>query len=279
MNSLDESPAPDGGEPGAFNPLVKIQEGRTIPFFCVHGAGGNVLNFRELARLLGEQQTFYGLQAKGVDGGPTLDTVEEMAELYLSQVVRVHPKGPYLLGGYSAGGIVAYDMAQRLVARGCEVKVLALLDTFRPGVKPAQTTLKYHLSQLVREGPNYLPRRAKARLSRHVNEVSNELKVRFYMSQGQPLPFELRELQMTRSFLEAADQYVPRPYGGPVVLYRAELTAPAFAHTGPTRGWGEFVQDLDVVVVPGDHDTIVYEPNVSVMTSHLAKLLRSVVGG
>lgn len=270
--------APTGeasGASSAFTPLVLIQKGRSaLPFFCVHGAGGNVLNFRDIARRLGTDQTFYGLQAQGVDGSAPLKTIEEMAALYLPEVLRTQPKGPFLLGGYSGGGVVAYEMAQRLHLSGHEVALLVLLDTFRAGIKPLPTSMKDHLNRFMKEGPSYLRRRAKAKLSRRVDEISNVLKIRFYMSQNQPLPFELRDLQMARAFLEAADQYKPEPYPGPVTLYRASEVSPVFQHAGTKLGWDELTPQMKVVEVPGDHDTLVYEPNVNVMTSHLGNALR-----
>jgi thioesterase domain-containing protein len=258
-----------------FSPLVLIQQGRSrFPFFCVHGAGGNVLNFRDIARRLGADQTFYGLQAQGVDGTPPLRTIEEMAALYVPAIQNVQPKGPYLLGGYSGGGVVAYEMAQLLRRAGHEIGLVVLLDTFRAGIKPAPTSGSYHWSRLMKEGPRYLGRRVKARLTRRVDEFSTELKIRFYMSQGQPLPFELRDLQMTRAFLEAADGYKPEPYDGPVILYRASKIAPGMGHAGPKLGWDDLTPNLTIVEVPGDHDTLVYEPNVTVMISHLSSVLR-----
>ena len=187
-----------------FSPLVVIQKGRRgLPFFCVHGAGGNVLNFRDIARRLGSDQAFYGLQAKGVDGAAPLETIEEMAELYIAEIRRVEAAGPYLLGGYSGGGVVAYEIAQRLRASGKEVALLVLLDTFRAGIKPLPTSWKDHVRGLLKNGPGYLRYRIRSKLDRHVSELSNELKVRFYMSHDQPLPLELRDLKLTHAFLQA----------------------------------------------------------------------------
>jgi thioesterase domain-containing protein len=258
----------------AFSPLVLINEGQSIPFFCVHGAGGNVLNFRDIARRLGDDQTFYGLQAPGVDGSRALRTIEEMSELYTTEVLRAHPNGPYFLGGYSGGGVVAYDMAQRLSRDGRDVALLVLLDTFRADVKPLQTSPREHLTRLLDEGPAYLQRRVAARVWREVEEITGKLRMRFYASHGQPLPFDLREFQMTRAFLEASATYRAEPYGGRVILYRASEVDAAFKHVGETLGWDELTPKLEVVQVPGDHDSLVYEPYVNVMTNHLANALR-----
>ncbi len=262
-----------------YSPLVLIQQGRTVPFFCVHGAGGNVLNFRDIARRLGEDQSFYGLQAQGVDGAEPLETIEEMAALYLPEVLRAHPHGPYLLGGYSGGGIIAYEMAQRLRKQGKNVAVVVLLDTVRAGVKPVRPTSKDHLTSLLARGPSYLQQRAKARLVRLGEELRDNLKKQFYLRQNQPLPLELRDQVMTEAFWAAGDRYRPEPYDGRVVLYRASEIAAVLSHVGRGLGWEEYVQNLEIVEVPGNHDSLVYEPNVSVMTAHLRATLRKSAAG
>jgi non-ribosomal peptide synthetase component F/thioesterase domain-containing protein len=114
-----------------WSPLVAIQpQGSKPPFFCIHGGGGNVLIYRDLSRHLGDDQPFYGLQAIGMDGEkPPLTTIEAMASLYVKEIRRFQPYGPYHLGGYCMGGTVAYEAAQQLYAQGQEVALLALFDT------------------------------------------------------------------------------------------------------------------------------------------------------
>src|SRR5438477_12550233 len=104
--------------------------GSRPPLFCVHGASGNVLIYRDLSRHLGPDQPFYGLQAQGLDGtAECLTTVEDMAALYINEIRRVQPEGPYFIGGYCLGGTIAYEIAQQLTSRGQEVGLLALFDT------------------------------------------------------------------------------------------------------------------------------------------------------
>jgi thioesterase domain-containing protein/acyl carrier protein len=114
-----------------WSPLVAVQpEGSRPPFFCVHGAGGNVLIYRDLSQQLGSDQPFYGLQSPGVDGSrPPLTRIEEMAALYVKEIRTMQPHGPYFLGGYCMGGAIAYEMAQQLRAQGAQVALLALFDT------------------------------------------------------------------------------------------------------------------------------------------------------
>ncbi|RYZ33447.1 MAG: amino acid adenylation domain-containing protein, partial [Myxococcaceae bacterium] len=114
-------------------PFAKDGPGSAPPFFCVHPVGGNVLAYAELARQLGPDQPFYGLQAQGLDGTSVpMGTVEEMATHYVQALRTVQPSGPYHLGGWSLGGVIAYEMAHQLRAAGEEVALLALIDSYVP---------------------------------------------------------------------------------------------------------------------------------------------------
>ena len=117
--------------PTGWSPLVTIQSsGSRPPFFCIHGAGGTVLIYRELAQRLGPNQPFYGLQAMGLDAScPPLTRIEDMAAAYTQEIRKKQPHGPYFLGGYCMGGTVAFEVAQQLQAQGERVALLALFDT------------------------------------------------------------------------------------------------------------------------------------------------------
>jgi acyl carrier protein len=115
-----------------WSSLVEIKSGGTKPpLFLVHGAGGNVLIYRDLAHRLGADQPVYGLQSQGLDGKqPFLSKVEDMATHYLKEIKAAHPQGPYMLGGYCLGGSVAWEMAQQLKAQGENVPLVALFETY-----------------------------------------------------------------------------------------------------------------------------------------------------
>jgi phthiocerol/phenolphthiocerol synthesis type-I polyketide synthase E len=134
-----------------WSPMVAIQpSGSRPPFFCIHGAGGNVLIYRDLSRHLGSDQPFYGLQSQGLDGtSPPLTTIEEMAALYVAEIRKVSPHGPYYLGGYCMGGTVAFEVAQQLTAQGQQVSLLALFDTMDWSKIPAASvwTRSYQVIQ------------------------------------------------------------------------------------------------------------------------------------
>jgi len=119
------------GPASRWSSLVAIQpNGSRPPLFCIHGADGNVLIYRNLSRCLGFDQPFYGLQAQGLDGSCLpLTTIEDMAALYTKEIRRAQPHGPYFLGGYCMGGTIAFEMAQQLHAEGEQIALLALFET------------------------------------------------------------------------------------------------------------------------------------------------------
>src|SRR5262249_20645259 len=107
--------------------------------FFVHPAGGQVFCYITLARHLGPDQPFYGLQTAFSEGDSPLHTeIETMTAYYLQAIRAVQPDGPYLLGGWSLGGVVAFEMAQQLQAQGQTVALLALLDTRVPVLHEAR---------------------------------------------------------------------------------------------------------------------------------------------
>ncbi|MEO0970104.1 MAG: amino acid adenylation domain-containing protein, partial [Cyanobacteria bacterium J06639_18] len=130
------------------SPLVPIQtKGNKEPFFCVHPAGGHVLCYFNLARYLGDDQPFYGLQAQGFNGEEEpLTRVEDMASLYVQAIQKMKPNGPYQIGGWSFGGVVAFEVAQQLQRQGHEVSLLAILDSYMPVILDKQKKIdNYYL--------------------------------------------------------------------------------------------------------------------------------------
>ncbi|WP_226439744.1 non-ribosomal peptide synthetase/type I polyketide synthase [Pseudomonas sp. MWU16-30316] len=134
LDSVAEDTPIDADEAAVRYCLVPVQRnGEGRPFFCLPGMGGNVNQVLGLAKAMGAQRPFYGLQCLGLDGKaePHL-SVEEMAEHYIRCMKSVQAHGPYLLGGHSLGGKVAYEIARLLEARGDQVGLLALFDSAAP---------------------------------------------------------------------------------------------------------------------------------------------------
>src|SRR5689334_20546408 len=138
-------------------------------------------------------QPFYGLQASGTDGtSPPHRTIEEMADAYIAEIRTLQPAGPYLLAGYSGGGIVAFEMAHRLTALGEKVGLLAFIDTFHPHIPDRDITLFDRLGRLHREGMSYL-KKALETQRRHAQAARDDRAIEGHLSRGEPIPFNLRE--------------------------------------------------------------------------------------
>ena len=252
--------------PRGWSPLVPICRGspERRPLFCVHGAGGNVLNFKVISDRLGPKQPFYGLQAQGVDGRlPPLSTVEEMAAQYVEAIRTVDAKGPYRLAGYSGGGVIAYEMAQQLRRSGAQVETIVLMDTLSPAAARAKVPmwekvwLKRHWSlEFALDWPS---RRRRGREMQRNYQLALEK-----LARGEPLPPELVDFHLFRNFTDAQAQYQPQPYDGDVVLLKAELAETLYLHAGPTLGWDANVRgEIRVTVIGGSHFTMMAEPGVS----------------
>jgi amino acid adenylation domain-containing protein len=264
----------------SWSSLVPIQpRGSRPPFFCVHAHGGNVLNFKDLARCLGPDQPFYGLQAQGLDGSrPGHKSVEEMAAHYLKEMREVQPVGPYLLGGYCFGGKVAFEMAQQLHRHGQEVALLALIDAFAPGYRillpwglRRLAQIRFHWANLksARDKKKYVLEKsaiARARAAKFMKAVIaiSCLKV------GLPIP-ALRGLKTTR---QRRKPYHPLTYPGKITVF-----APTMSHSGyisfeSHMGWNGLAGGgLEIHEIPGHVTAIIAEPHVK----ELAEQLRSCI--
>jgi thioesterase domain-containing protein len=247
---------------------------------------GNVLNLRHLAAHLGKDQPVYALQAKGLYGEDEPHRrFEEMAADYLREVRTVQPEGPYLLGGFSGGGITAFEMAQQLVAEGEEVAALILLDS-RPPPKdcphpsPRDRAL-IQWQRLRRKGPAYV---AEWAIDRARWELGKRQRRR-QPQQRELTPAEFRSEQIELAFREALAHYALRPYPGKLVLFRPPLDTAhdlgggrvansereLVEHANFWRAWAP--GGVDVHVVPGDHDAMVLEPSVRVLAARVRAVL------
>ncbi|HEV8195535.1 MAG TPA: condensation domain-containing protein [Gemmatimonadales bacterium] len=240
-----------------FLTLVPVKPmGSRPPVFCLHGGGGNVLQFGFIAEQLHEEQPLYCLQPYELERG-ALSSVEEMAEHYLQAVRQFRPHGPYLFAGSSLGGAVTLEMAQRLMAEGEEVPFLGLLDYTGPGVRYGiRDRVDEHLT-LIRTLSwggriNYVLRRVLRRMGlATIDEPEPEI-----LDATGPASAALLEASA-----RALDNYVVRPYPGRVVLFRATQGGP-HGRADPQGGWGGYVAGVDVCDVPGDHISMTHPPQI-----------------
>jgi phthiocerol/phenolphthiocerol synthesis type-I polyketide synthase E len=220
--------------PAHWTSLVAIQPGGSRPpLFFFHGAGGNVLSFRDLARRLGPDQPVYGLQSQGLDGtSPLLTTIEDMAALYVKEIRTVQKHGPYFLGGYCMGGTLAYEAAQQLSRAGEEIALLALFDTHNWHKVPLTLWSKssYALQRLMFHAASFLELENKEK-AKFYHEKISVLKSRIpvwrgaIMSRfGRKPDAETKDSLLLAQIWQTNDRaswnYIPIPFSGSVTDFR-----------------------------------------------------------
>jgi amino acid adenylation domain-containing protein len=255
----------------SWTSLVPIRTtGSLPPFFCVHAIGGNVLNYRLLEGGLAGDRPFYGLQSRGLDGVTAPHTtVAEMAAAYLEEVKSVQPHGPYRLGGSSSGGAIAYEMAQQLVARGEEVALVVLLDTYYLGPtadlparkRPFAEAADIHIGNLrlardYRSRAAYLVARARLNLANHVAGLRRVLGL-----DPRRAPPAGRDTVMARN-AAAVREYAPRPYPGRITMLLSR-EQPERTFEDLRLGWADLAGSFEIRFIPGSHETMLDESSVA----------------
>ncbi|MFZ0922507.1 MAG: amino acid adenylation domain-containing protein, partial [Candidatus Acidiferrales bacterium] len=265
---------------GPQSSLVPIQPGGSKrPLFLVHPAGGHVFPYVHLAQFLGPDQPCYGLQAKGLEDGQDPHTrIEDMATYYIQALQTMQPTGPYLLGGWSMGGVVAFEMAQQLHAQGQRVALLALLDGRIPTPEETFPDEDANVILLVERyfGISFGPMESLAQLSK-------DEQLAFILERAKSaglVPAELdvsqarRFVELLRSDLRATQNYGLHLYPGRVTLFKASET-PEGASPDATLGWSAWASGgVEVHIVPGNHANLVYEPHVEVLAEKLTACLK-----
>ncbi|MEQ8959163.1 MAG: thioesterase domain-containing protein, partial [Coleofasciculus sp. C2-GNP5-27] len=288
-----------------WSSLVAVQpQGSKPPLFCVAAAGCTALGLTTLARHLGSDQPFYGLEEK-MDGkqAPKL-RIEDLAAHYIEEICTVQPDGPYFLGGHSFGGVVAFEMAQQLQAQGKKVALLALLDTIyngspinsqpspSPSPSPSRSHASQHLEQISQLGFSekltYIYAYAQERFGREVWKKQKELtkfrkdlehKIKkmtcdFYLRNGRELPYPLRGFHLLEEKIKARKAYQLPLYPGQVTVFWAMGNGNPQQTYHNRSGWDRVAGGgLRLHGVPGNHGTLKSEPNVQVLAEKLRACL------
>lgn len=274
------------------SPLVPIRkDGRQRPFFCVHGFGGGVTDYYELAHRLGNDQPFYGLQARGLEDSEEAHTrIEEMAAYFIEWMKTVQPEGPYQVGGYCFGGIVAYEMARQLESRGEAADLVAVFDGYAPVRIGLRTMLKpksllnffHNLSFWLRDYSTLLFGQRIARLARHSRFAAKQLARLFFIPQEidlrdvldniEQLPANSRRLMQIEQKAEWI--YVPGPIRGRVTLFRVQRLS-LFRSFDLEMGWGRLARGgVEVKIIDGAHSNIIFPPHVASLAEKLGESLK-----
>ncbi|WP_104491339.1 type I polyketide synthase [Paracoccus denitrificans] len=260
--------------------------GDGTPFFMVAGMFGNIMNLRQLAQRLGPDRRFWGIQARGLlgDDKPHED-LAEAARDYIEELRQVQPEGPYLIGGFSGGGLTAYEMARQLRAAGEEVAMLVMLDTPLPLREPVgrKDRLMIRLGELREGGPGFVWKWLRDRVAYEFRRRSKAKAVEAEV--GAQATGAFHDLAIEAAFLAALPKMRLSVWDGPVAMFRPPLdkrwkvTGGRWINSGrdyvvEDNGWTPWMPDLRVIEVPGDHDSMVLEPNVRRLASVLREILR-----
>ncbi len=272
--------------PGAISNLIPIQpKGQHCPVFMVHAISGGALCYLALSRRLGPEQPFYGFQAVSADDvqGEKCISIEERAARYIQAMKTVQPEGPYLLGGWSFGGFVAYEMARQLVEQNEHIALLALLDIeprtrFDEANDPQTDTELLILianDSMQQEGQSFDVRFEEIRHLSPDEQIKCVLDsmVRFELLPPEITVAQAREfLQGQRRRGESLREYELKPYPGKITLIRGLNPAVAVAEPeDPTLEWSQFSpQAVQVYTIPGDHQNLIYPPYVDKLAEVLA---------
>lgn len=271
---------------GFVRPLRARAEGSTAtPVFVFHPAGGNTLVYEPLLKRLPADTPMYGIER--VDG-----SIEERAREYLPELRKIQGDGPYVLYGWSLGAVLAMQVGQLLREEGADVRYVGLIDLAMT-VEDEDNSPEERVRRLERyqafakktyNVPAELDRSqieelAAASDAEQFSMISDLIKL-----SGAKIPGGVLEHQRT-SWIEnrALQQVRPREYDGDVVLYLADRyhdgaieLEPRFAHRKPNGGWDEYVKNLEVVHIPGDHLQIVDEPRIGQIGADLAAKLAAI---
>jgi amino acid adenylation domain-containing protein len=267
--------------------LVTINQGGSKrPIFFVHPIGGNVICYVELARHLGLDQPFYALQSKGLDGEqPPLKRIEDMAKRYIDEMRAVQPVGPYVLGGWSMGGIIVFEMGRQLKTRGQDVAMLALVDAtiavtnkqFEQADETAFLTMfmtdLMQSSGSIELNPKHLKRLGPDEQLATLLENAKKAEI-IPPSIGVE---QLRNLLLIfKENILATWQYVPEVYPGNIILFRAE-EQPLELSKYKNLGWDDWASEgVEEHLIPGNHYSILREPNVKRLAEVLNKFIQKI---
>ena len=258
-----------------WSSLVPLQaSGKRPPLYLLHTTPGDVLGYGNLVYHLDSDQPCYGLQSLGLKA-PDLchHTVQEMARFYVDHLREFQPHGPYYLGGWCYGGIVAVEMARILKTEGEHIGLLALLETV--AIPARLNNFRYYLHRLacfLQMSPQnwFTYFRGKARYARE-SRLANKLRFRPAEAGLHEAERDKRLIQLEHVYntnLEALKEFRSEYYDGKVTLFNAAERDLALI---PDRhyGWIGLAGDIEIHEVPGDHDTMLAEPHVSALAQRL----------
>ncbi len=260
-------------------------QGTGRPFFAVHPAGGTVFCYQPLAEHLGSDRPVYGLQAVGIDGvRPPHDDAQQMAAHYAAAIQTVQPQGPYLIGGWSLGGNLAFETARQLAQQGHEIGLLALIDcgALPPEREPSEDDFLPVIMDLFPGGDDL----SLEDLRRMSPEEHQQYFIARATQAGIILPPSASEVgthvfDVFKGNLQAMWEYRPRPYPGKITLFASEhQPAGIDVARDPMLGWGAWAgEGVELHPIPGRHLDMIKEPTVRILAEKIRQCIEQAEEG
>lgn len=270
------------------SPLIALNSsGTRTPFFCVHAAGGDILAYINLAQKIDADRPFYALEQTPNSVASAATSVEETAAYYLQEIRTVQPKGPYILGGWCYGGVVAFEMAQQLQKQGEQIDLLIVIDAILSEtiIQPSQDDDAKLLLRLAESIKNWfgiefsISYKELCGLSLNEQFQLVNRKANFIVSDTE-LDRYIRDYKLFKAHVQAMRNYVPQVYPHKITLFRAsekithDFDSSEFHSDDPLLGWGKCSQQaIEVIQVPGNHFSMFVEPHVEKLARQLQQQL------
>ncbi len=260
------------------NKVLEIQLG--LPdrpkFFCVHGEDGDIAYLRYWIQHLGEQP-FYSFQPSSMTDGKKEDfkSIEEIATDYIKEMQKLQPRGPYFLGGYSVGGLIAYEMAQQLNRLGETISALILVDTLNPALNQSGQSLRNRFENLASAPAAYFNRSLFKKLTEQnfgkglygggEDDVTSTL-----------ISPNFRKVVYEDKLNNLIRKYRIKPYTGSILLITSSESAAAMNHATIDRGWKGYALSLKIHEIQGDRASLLKDPNSKKVVQALIAYVKSV---
>jgi amino acid adenylation domain-containing protein/FkbH-like protein len=262
--------------------IAAIRSGGDLPpVIAIHGGDGGILFYEDLARRLPEGRPFLAIESPDLStsGEIGVESIETTANNYIQLLREIRPHGPYLLAGYSFGGVVAWEMAAQLAAAGEEIQFLGLIDTMNPAVPVREYSLPERVSVFWKSrAEEPLIGRIQSLAARFRTGVETNLRVRSEVASARSELAEahsdLRGVQLREAHHQAMLAYRPKHLDVRVTLFRADSVNDKYEHPAD-YGWDSVAGELHIVDVPGEHFSLFGSENIPVLARRFSEQLPS----
>ncbi len=238
-----------------FKSLVAISnKGSKNPFYCFHAVGGNILNYVSIVPAMKSERPLLAFQSVGLDGESLpLRSIEEMALFYYRELKLAQPEGPYLLAGGSMGGLIALEVARRIIENGDEVEKIIMFDTFGPN---------FNLKSYKKQSRQPFHKRILKGLKNRFKSKINFILVKLYRNFGLKIPLSVLLYDIEQQNYKAIWNYNPKKFEGDIYLIRSKIIETGW-YSDPHMGWSDIIDgNIKIFEINSTHDAFIESPEL-----------------